>query len=69
MSYSELLQPCALFETREAAEEAVALLAESKIDAQIGPPDSRTHGLSAQTCQVSVAGSQLSRARALLNAR
>lgn len=68
MSYQESMQPCALYASRGEAEKAVAQLAEKQIDARIGDPDARTHGLTPGTCQVSVPGSQLARARAILNA-
>ncbi|MDH3284554.1 MAG: hypothetical protein OEQ13_07420 [Acidobacteriota bacterium] len=67
MSYDEALQPCAIYAERTAADAALEVLARHGIVGAIESPGARTHGLAEGSFQVSVPGTEASRARALLS--
>ncbi len=67
MSVTEARQPCGLFAERGSAEVAVELLAKHGIDGVIERPEARTHALAEGTWQVSVPGTVVARARALVS--
>ena len=67
-SLHEMHQPCAIYPSREAAEKAAARLTEAGIAFELAPPGERTHGLAAGSCQISVPGASVARARAILSA-
>ena len=66
-SLEEMRQPCAIFPSREEAEAAGRVLGEAGIPFEIGPPGERTHGIAAGACQLSVPGTSVARARAVLS--
>ncbi len=68
MSRHEIFFPCALAPNRERADDMAGALERAGIEARVERPDARTHGLADGTWQVSVPGTQASRARAILSA-
>lgn len=66
-SYGELLQPCALFPSQERAQHALEFLHQHEIEASLTTLDERLDKIPNSNVQLSVPGTQLARARALLN--
>lgn len=66
MGYEEAHLVCALYDSREEADRAVAALAEQGIEADVGKPGHRYHGLDDGTLEVRVPMGQVSRARVIL---